>query len=152
MKNPFAKNNLLLTAPVIFVMILDFIFTLISQPSYYWLDFRFFNGIGSLGQTLMLHPFYFVIFFIFYVLFVITLIGILPRPLNIMAAISFYLGHVWGSSAWLGPVYYRIFGSSSYTWNQSWYLNVGYFVFIAIVSGIFISWWFRNYEKSRQVQ
>ena len=141
--NPFSKKNLLILSPVILVMILDLVFTLVGQPPQYWQNYSYFNEGSPLGQTLMLNPFGFILFFTSYILFVVILSGILPRPLNIMFALSFYLGHIWGSSTWLGTIYYKISGNSYYVWNESWYLSIGYFIFIAIISGFFINKWLK---------
>ena len=65
-KNPLSKNNLLILAPVILVMILDLVFTLVGQPAYYWQNYSFFNEGSPLGQILMQNPVYFILFSIFY--------------------------------------------------------------------------------------
>jgi len=144
--NPFSKNSLLVLTPLILVMVLDLAFTMGGQSAYYWKDYRYFNEGSPLGQFLMLNPYFFILFFIFYLLFVFILINILPKPFNIMVAIGFFLGHVWGSSTWLETIFYRLTGISFA--GNVWYLNVGYFIFIAIISGFCISKWLKmTYEK-----
>ena len=132
--NPFSKNNLTILAPMILVMVLDLVFTLVGQPKGYWQDYGLFNEASPLGQILMLHPAYFILFFIFYLVFVIFLAGFLPKPFNIMVGVGFFLGHVWGSSTWLGTIFH----------GDVWYLTVGYFIFIAVVSGLCINRWLKT--------
>lgn len=144
--NPLSKKNLLILTPVILVMILDLVFTMAGQPARYWQNYGSFSEGSPLGQTLMLNPAYFILFFIFYLFFVILLASFLPRPFNIMIAIGFFLGHVWGSSTWLGTIFYKLTGD--YFSGNIWYLNVGYFIFIAVISGFCISKWLKiTYEK-----
>jgi hypothetical protein len=142
-KNPFYKSNILLVAPVIFVMLLDLFFTFWGQPEIYWQNFSFFSEGSPLGQFLMLNPLYFFVFFAFYLVFVTVLTGVLPRPLNFIVALSFYLGHIWGSSSWLDTIFYKLTGIMI-TGSIYWYLNVGYLIIISIVSGIF----WNSYIKS----
>jgi len=104
--NPFSKNNLTILTPMILVMVLDLVFTLVGQPKGYWQDYGLFNEASPLGQALMLHPAYFILFFIFYLVFVIFLAGLLLKPFNIMVGVGFFLGHAWGSSTWLGTIFH----------------------------------------------
>lgn len=140
-RNILSKNNFLIIAPLILVMVLDLVFTMAGQPAYYWQDYSFFNEGSPLGQTLMLNPVYFISFSIFYLFFVIFLISFLPKPFNIMTAIAFFLGHVWASSSWLGTFFYKITGN--YFTGDVWYLNIGYFIIIAAISGFCINQWLR---------
>jgi len=139
--------NILIMAPVILVMVLDLVFTLAGQPDYYWQNYDFFNEGSPLGQIIMpAHPAYFILFFVFYLVFVVFILSILPKPLNIMTALSFFLGHVWGSSTWLGTIYYKITGN--YFAANSWYLDIGYFIILAIISSFFINKWLKlKYEE-----
>jgi len=139
-KNPFSKSNILILVPLILVMVLDLIFTLVGQSNYYWQNYSLFNEGSPLGASLLsLHPGYFIVFFIFYLLFVSFLLVNLKRPLNIIVALSFFLGHVWGSSSWVPSLVCRY--TSIYI--DSWYLIVGYFIIIAIISGICINKWLK---------
>jgi len=140
MKNPFSKSNILILIPVILVMVLDLIFTLVGQPDHYWKNYGLFNESSPLGASLLsLHPGYFIIFFIFYLLFVLFLIVNLKRPLNIIVALSFFLGHVWGSSTWVTSLVYCYTSINI----DSWYLIIGYFIIIAVVSGFCINKWLK---------
>ena len=130
----------MILTPVILVMILDLVFTVVGQSAYYWQNYGFFNEGSPLGQILMLNPACFILFFIFYLLFVIFLLGFLPKPFNIMVAVGFFLGHAWGSASWIPTIFHKLTGV--YTIND-WYLNIGYFVIIAMISGIFINKWLR---------
>lgn len=137
LRNPFSKQNVLILTPLILVMILDLIFTLVGQPKDYWQNYYLFNEGSPLGSILLpWHPGYFVLFFAFYLLFVLFLVTNLKRPLNIMLAIGFFLGHSWGSASWVSTIFYRL--TDVYFINE-WYLIVGYFILIAIVSGFFIN-------------
>ncbi len=140
-KNPFSKQNVLILSPVILVMVLDFAFTLVGQPKYYWGNYLFFNEGSPLGKILLSwHPAYFILFFILYLFFVLFLIINLKRPLNIMVAIGFFLGHVWGSASWVPLLFPRFFQVQI----ESWYLTIGYFIIISAISGFCISKWLKN--------
>jgi len=139
--NPFSKQNILILIPLILVMILDLTFTLVGQPESYWYNYKFFNEGSPLGPVLMsYHPGYFILFFVFYLLFVLFLATNLPRPLNIIVAIGFFLGHAWGSSSWMQVIIYRFL---SIRINE-WYSVIGYFVIIAIISGFCINQWLKT--------
>lgn len=139
LRNPFSKQNVLILTPLILVMILDLIFTLAGQPKDYWQNYYLFNEGSPLGSILLpWHPGYFVLFFAFYLLFVLFLVTNLKRPINIMVAVGFFLGHAWGSASWVSTIFYRL--TAVYFINE-WYLIVGYFILIAIVSGFFINRW-----------
>ncbi len=132
MKNPFSKSNIPFIVPVVLVMALDLIFTLAGQSEYYWQNYGLFNEGGPLGASLLvLHPGYFILFFIFYLLFVSFLIINLKRPLNIIVALSFFLGHAWGSSTWVPSLAHRYIT----VYIDSWYLTIGYFIIIAAIAG-----------------
>ena len=137
-KNPFSKSNILILVPVILVMLLDGVFTLAGQPAQYWQNYHLFNEASPLGQVLMLHPAYFVVFFVFYILFVMFLAANLKRPFNIIVALGFFLGHAWGSSTWVSTIFYKLTGV--YAVND-WCLVVGYFIIIAVISGFCINKW-----------
>ncbi|MFH1456810.1 MAG: hypothetical protein ABIF17_01700 [Patescibacteria group bacterium] len=144
-KNSFSNINILIIIPVILVMILDLTFTLIGQPAHYWQNYSFLNEASPLGILLLsLHPGFFIVFFVFYLLFVFFLIVNLKRPLNIIVALSFFLGHVWGSSTWVPNLIY------SYTSINidSWYLTIGYFIIIAVISGFCINKWQKLYQAT----
>lgn len=127
------------------VMILDLIFTIAGQPSYYWnVDFSFLNEGSPLGVFLLSrNPVFFIIFFFFYLLFVLFLITNLRRPFNIMAGIGFFLGHAWGSSTWVPLLFSRYF----YGDFADWYLTIGYFIILAIIFGICINAWLNTWLK-----
>ena len=133
-----SKNNLLILTPVILVMILDLVFTIVGQSAFYWQNYGFFNEGSPLGQILMLNPAYLILFFIFYILFVIFLVEFLPKPFNIIVAVSFFLGHAWGSSTWVPAIFRKLTGV--YTIDD-WWLIIGYFVIIAIISSFCINKW-----------
>ena len=136
-KNPFSKVNILFFFPLILVMILDLIFTLAGQSKYYWQNYTLFNEGSPLGPVLLsFHPGYFVLFFVFYLLFVLFLTTNLMKPLNIMAAVAFFLGHAWGSSSWVPTLFYKLTGVET---TDGWCLTIGYFIIIAIISGFCIN-------------
>jgi len=140
-KNPFLKTNILILTPLILVMVLDLIFTLVGQPKDYWQNYYLFNEGSPLGSILLpWHPGYFVLFFAFYLLFVLFLITNLKRPINIMVAVGFFLGHSWGSASWVPTIFRKLTGLYMI---EDWWLIIGYFVIIAIISGIYINKWMR---------
>jgi len=147
-KNPFSKSNILIVIPVILVMILDLTFTLVGQPEYYWQNYEFFNEGSPLGFILFSHhPAYFVLFFAIYLLLVLVLVTNLMRPFNIMVAVAFFLGHSWGSSSWVPAIFYKLTGIDTI---DSWYLIIGYFIVVAIISGFCVNKWLKikNFENT----
>lgn len=144
--NPFSKRNLLILFPLILVMLLDLIFTLIGQPKIYWKAYIFVSEGSPLGHSLLnIHPGYFILFFIFYLLFVLFLVTNLKRPLNLMIGIGFFLGHSWGSASWVPKIFSFLPSLGLY---NNWYHTIGYFIFLAIISGFCINKWLIKYEKS----
>jgi hypothetical protein len=141
MKNLFSKSNILILTPLILVMVLDAVFTLAGQSEYYWQNYSLFNESSPLGQTLMLNPAYFILFFILYLPFVLFLATNLKKPFNIMIAIGFFLGHAWGSASWVPTIFHRLTGV--YT-TEEWWLTVGYFIVIAAISGLSIDKWLKT--------
>lgn len=141
-KNPFSKLNILILTPLILVMVLDLVFTLAGQPESYWQgNYLHFNEASPLGALLLpIHPAYFVLSFAFYIPFVLFLATNLARPLNIMVAIGFFLGHSWGSSSWVPIVFYKV--TKVYT-TDTWYLIIGYLIIIAIISGFCVNKWLK---------
>jgi len=122
-------------------MILDLIFTLAGQPEYYWQNYNLFNEGSPFGALLLAHhPGYFVLFFAFYLIFVLFLATNLKRPFNIMVAIGFFLAHSWGSASWIPTIFRKLTGVYVI---EDWWLIIGYFVIIAIISGICINKWMR---------
>lgn len=140
MKNPFSKNNLLIAAPLVIVMMLDGIFTMAGQPEAYWQNYALFNEGSPLGQSLMLNPAYFISFFLAYLILVSVLVISLKRPFNIMVWLGFFLGHAWGGSTWVNTILFKLTGICGI---DGWYLMVGYFVLIAIITGLFIDKWLK---------
>lgn len=146
MNNPFLRKNLLILFPLILVMLLDLIFTLVGQPEIYWQKYIFVEEGSPLGHSLLsFHPGYFILFFIIYLLFVLFLVTNLTRPLNIMVAIGFFLGHSWGSASWVPEIFAFLPSLGLYS---NWYYTIFYFILLAIITGICISEWLIKYEKS----
>ena len=139
-QNPFSKPTIFVLFPLLLVLVIDLIFTLAGQPEIYWQNYAFYNegsplGIFFLSQS----PFYFILFFIFYIFFVLFIAANLKRPFNIIWTISFFLGHVWGSATWVDNLFYQSsFGCSCIS---DWYIKIIYFIFIGIITGIFINYW-----------
>ena len=144
--NPFSRRNLLILFPLILVMLFDLIFTLVGQPEIYWEKYTFVWEGSPLGHSLLsLHPGYFILFFIIYLLFVLFLVTNLKRPLNIMVAIGFFLGHSWGSASWVPEIFVFLPSLGLYS---NWYYTIFYFIFLAIISGFCINKWLIKYEKN----
>ena len=142
--NPLSRQNILILTPLILVMILDLIFTLVGQPEIYWHNYRFFNEASPLGQVLLSHhPGYFVLAFVLYLLFVLFLATNLKQPLNIMVVIGLFLAHAWGSASWLPILVYRFLPIGRSLDINNWYLTIGYFIIIAIISGFCINQWLK---------
>jgi len=138
------QKNFLLFAPLILVMILDLIFTLYGQPESYWRDHSLFNESSPLGIFFLSQsPLYFLLFYLVYFIFVLFLISKVKRPFNLMLYIGFFMGHVWGSSSWIGHVFYKIFDYEIDFWS----IKIAYFVIVAIISGFAINKWLDKLEK-----
>lgn len=143
--NPFSKSNIVIFIPLILVMFLDLIFTTIGQPEYYWQDHNFFNELNPIGQMLLsAGPIYWILISILYIALVLFLIANLPRPFNIMMAITFFLGHAWGSASWVTEIFYKFFLIEI----GYWYANIIYFIVIAIISGFCISGRFKEIRNN----
>ena len=125
------------TYPVILVMVFDFLFTLIGQPTNYWINFSNVNEGSPLGFNLLkINPFFFLIFCAIYLLAMVILIRKLPLFVGATLALSLFLGHSWGSSTWV----YHLFRKMGFILGgfSDWYLTVGYFVLISLVSVLII--------------
>jgi len=153
-KSPFSKNYFLILAPLVLVMILDLVFTLAGQPEVYWEgNYDFLNEGSPLGVSLLgYHPGTFLLFFVFYLLLVLFLLVNLKRPLNIMVAIGFFLGHSWGSASWLGVFISRFSLFKNCSNFVYWYATIAYFIIIAIISGFCIDKWLKNNSKERDIK
>ena len=145
LKNPFKMPTLLILGPVVLVMILDLVFTLVGQPEAYWQNFQFFNEASPIGQKLLMtHPIFFILSFIFYTVFVLFLIVNLKRPLNIILALSAFLGHSWGSSSWVPKIFFNLTG---FQLINNYYLILSYFILIAVFSGFCLNLWLKKQAK-----
>ena len=146
-KSPFSRQNILILSPIILVMILDLVFTLLGQPPSYWQNYNLFNEGSPLGIILLsIHPAYLILFFILYLLFVLFLITNLKKPLKIIVALSFFLGHIWGSVSWIPVLLYNF----SQIQIDGWYLSIGYFIIISIVSGFCINKWLKTKNEQQK--
>lgn len=144
LNSPFSKRNLLILFPLILVMLLDLIFTLVGQPEIYWKSYIFVKEGSPLGHSLLsIHPGYFILFFILYLLFVLFLIANLKPPFNIMIAIGFFLGHSWGSASWVQRIFLFLPNLGLYS---GWYYTIGYFIFLAVITGFCINKWLKIYK------
>ncbi len=123
--------------PVALVMVLDFLFTMIGQPSSYWANFSNVNEGSPLGFNLLrINPLFFLIFCAIYLLAMIILIRKLPLFIGATLALSLFLGHVWGSSSWVYTLFRKMgFAGGGFS---RWYLVVGYFILISIISVLII--------------
>jgi hypothetical protein len=141
LNNPFSKPYLFFFFPLILVMVLDLVFTLIGQSQDYWRNFQFFNEANPLaGFLLSHHPALFVLFFFIYLVFILFLTVNLKKPFNLILYIFFFLIHSWGSSSWLSELFF----SYQANYLSDWYLHIGYFVFISLVSGFSLNLWLKN--------
>jgi hypothetical protein len=141
LNNPFSKPYLFFVFPLILVMVLDLVFTLIGQSQDYWRNFQFFNEANPLaGFLLSHHPALFVLFFFIYLVFILFLTVNLKKPFNLILYIFFFLIHSWGSSSWLSELFF----SYQANYLSDWYLHIGYFVFISLVSGFSLNLWLKN--------
>ncbi len=130
--NPFSKSNIVIFIPLILVIGLDLIFTTIGQPEYYWQNHSFFNELNPISQILLsAGPVYWILISVLYTMLVLFLIANLPKPLNIMTAVAFFLGHAWGSASWVSEIIYKFF----FVETNYWFVNIIYFIIIAIISG-----------------
>ena len=129
----------LLIAPVILIVLLDLAFTLIGQPKQYWQDFSKLNEGSPLGVvTLSQNPRFFVAFILIYISLIYILLRKLPLFLSVFLAISFYLGHVYGSSTWVYIVFKKISKSAYHYEFISWYITVGYIVMVSFATSLFV--------------
>ena len=140
LKKQSDKHYCFILFPLLLVLLIDLIFTLVGQPEIYWQNYNFYNEGSPLGIFfLSQHPGYFLLFYIFYVAVVLLVATNLKRPFNIVWAISFFLGHVWGSATWVDNIFYKFF--PDYSFVDNWYLKIFYFILVGAISGFFIDHW-----------
>lgn len=144
MKNPFSRKYIFLLFPLIMVLALDLAFTLIGQSQDYWRNFQFFNEANPLAAILLSwHPAFFIISFLFYLAIIMFLIVNLNGLIGTMLYLFFFLIHSWGSSSWLSELLF----SYQADYMTDWYLRIGYFLFISVISGISLNIWDKNRSK-----
>jgi hypothetical protein len=130
------KSNFIVLIPLILVMVVDIAFTIIGQSKDYWQNYSNFNEANPMGQILLsAGPIYTVIFSALYILLIIFLIKKLPKPLNIMIYIGFFVGHIWGGVSWLPEILEKFFSIEISEFNS----GIIYFIIIAIISGFCFS-------------
>ena len=118
-------------APIILVMVLDLVFTMAGQPQCYWEDHSLCHESSPIGKLLLsIGPMYFIASFAMYMICILVLVIKLPRLLSSMLFIAVFLGHAWGGASWV-PTLYKIL---PLTEINEWYLCIGYFVCIAVIS------------------
>jgi len=128
-----------LITPVIGVVFLDVLFTLIGQPQQYWQDFSKLREGSPLGVAILSqNPWFFVAFMLIYAYFICLILRKLPLFLSIFAAISFYLGHVYGSATWVYTVFRKLTNVVNPQKFISWYVVVGYLVSVSFITSLFI--------------
>lgn len=131
--NPFSKSDIIILIPLILVMVLDLTFTIIGQPNYYWNNHSYYQEENPVGQILLSSsPLYFIVFSVFYILFTLFLVVKLPKPLNIMVYIGFFISHAWAGASWLPEILSRFFLIQT----NEFYSGIVYFIIIAIISGL----------------
>jgi len=139
--NPFSKENIFIVFPLALVTTLDLIFTLIGQSQDYWRNFQFFNEANLFARFLLsVNPALFVLLFFLYFALVLLFIFNLKKPFNLMLYIFFFLIHSWGSSSWLSELFF----SYQVDYLKDWYLHIGYFLFISLVSGFSLILWLKK--------
>lgn len=140
-RKSFSRSSIIILIPLILVMVLDLAFTLAGQPDIYWQNYKFVNEGSPIGYYLLsLHPLYFILAFLTYLLFILFLSIKLVRPLNIMVAVGFFLGHSWGSSSWLPIIFNNL---RVVDFLNEWYLVISYFIVISIITGLCINKWLK---------
>ena len=140
-KNKLIGKHLLILVPLILVISLDLIFTIIGQPSSYWQNYSDYDEMNPLGQMLLsTSPILFIIVSFLYILLVIFLIIKIPKPINIMIYIGFFLGHAWGGASWTSSILSKYFLIEL----NYFYSSLIYFILIAIISGLCFNKKFQN--------
>ncbi|MCJ7804356.1 hypothetical protein MUP35_01290 [Patescibacteria group bacterium] len=124
--------------PVALVMILDFLFTVIGQPSNYWTNFGNVDEGSPLGFNLLrIKPLFFLIFCAIYLLVMMILIRKSPLFIGATLGLSLFLGHVWGSSTWVYTLFHKMgFNLRGFS---NWYLTVGYFILISLITVLIVT-------------
>lgn len=152
MKNLFPKSNILILTPLILVMVFDFVFTSIGQPTEYWQDSGFVNEGNFIARYLLVKSYlYFTLTSFVYGFLVILLIIKTKRPINIIIAVSFFLIHSSASSSWPPTIFEKITGT--YPADIYLYLKFGYLAIVGIISGFCIDKWLKiknDYGDSRR--
>ncbi len=116
------------------VMILDLVFTVVCQPSYYWENYEHHEELSPMGSVLLLlWPKEFVVSFVLYLMLVVYYgVAKFPQPWSHAVFTFFLLGHSLGSASWLTRVSSHVFGYEVHRW----YASCGYLGAIALVYGL----------------
>ena len=120
--------------PLALIMGLDFWFTLIGQPEYYWQgNYNMCMEMSPVGKALLrTGPAYFIVAYILYATCVCLLVGRLHKFLDTAIIMWVLLGHVWGSTTWL-PLLLRRSLEVELSEESMWCFHMGYLGIIAMV-------------------
>lgn len=122
---------------------IDGTLTLIGQSPDYWQNYKLVNEGSPAFIILAIHPGLFITGGILWFVFWYLVYKRLKEPWNIMLTIGFIAGHAYGASSWLT----KIMGESGlygYGNRIGWYLLILYFVFLDLVCGGLIRYYFQN--------
>ena len=141
-KKLFSKSNILILTPLILVMVFDFVFTLVGQSAAYWQDFNLVREGNPVARYLLVqHYGYFTLGSFIYGFLILFLVIKLKRPFNIILAAFLFIVHSSASASWVPRIFEKI--TETYPINAWWYLRLGYFIIVAIISGFCIDRWLK---------
>ena len=122
--------------PIILVMIFDLVFTIAGQPDGYWENYNLCHESSPIGKLLLtIGPIYFIASFVLYMISILVLVIKLPNRFSSILIVAIFLGHAWGGASWV-PILYRNF---SFAEINKWYLCMGYFIFVSLISNFYFS-------------
>ncbi|MFA6982062.1 MAG: hypothetical protein WC243_03515 [Patescibacteria group bacterium] len=135
--------------PVILVILLDIFFTLLGQPKEYWNNpIKVQEGSPFGVLTLSSSPWLFLSAMLIYTIIVSTALRKLPFYLGVFGTISFFLGHVWGSSSWTYTLFLKYITKNPKLEFAHWYVMVGYLLLISLTTTL----WIGKYLKKNPQQ
>src|SRR5579864_7182458 len=88
-------------------MMTDGVITFLGQSPLYWQNHNIVNEGGPAYFLLVIGPLVYIGGSLLYFILCYCLVFWLKQPLNIMLALALTIGHSWGSSTWLSPLFSR---------------------------------------------
>lgn len=120
--------------------VLDGVFTLIGQDAKYWSNYKLVNEASPAWFILSVHPLLFVLLSVVWFVMWYLIYKKLKSPINLMMTIGFIAGHSYGAISWINRMI-KLSGINPY---NGWYIDIVYFVFLGLVCGKLINYFYKR--------